>query len=128
MVTADHIGKGRFGLNIVCGWNADEFNMFGISLEKHDRRYDLGQEWLEIVQRIWSEDKPFDFKGEFFQLENVRAQPKPVSTPKPIVMNAGQSGAGLEFAIRNADYLFRGIQTADGVAKTLRALNQKRAP
>ena len=34
MVTADHIGKGRFGLNIVCGWNADEFNMFGIGLEK----------------------------------------------------------------------------------------------
>ena len=28
-VTADHIGDGRFGLNIVCGWNADEFTMFG---------------------------------------------------------------------------------------------------
>ena len=27
MVTADHIGAGRFGLNIVCGWNAKEFGM-----------------------------------------------------------------------------------------------------
>src|SRR5215469_7224590 len=28
MVTADHIGEGRFGLNIVVGWNEDEFEMF----------------------------------------------------------------------------------------------------
>ena len=29
-VTADHIGEGRFGLNIVVGWNEDEFQMFGV--------------------------------------------------------------------------------------------------
>ena len=29
IVTADHIGKGRFGLNMVAGWNAHEFGMFG---------------------------------------------------------------------------------------------------
>ena len=48
MVTADHIGGGRFGLNIVCGWNVDEFGMFGVGLEEHDRRYDLrtGRNWL----------------------------------------------------------------------------------
>jgi alkanesulfonate monooxygenase SsuD/methylene tetrahydromethanopterin reductase-like flavin-dependent oxidoreductase (luciferase family) len=28
-VTADHIGEGRFGLNLVCGWNEGEFEMFG---------------------------------------------------------------------------------------------------
>jgi alkanesulfonate monooxygenase SsuD/methylene tetrahydromethanopterin reductase-like flavin-dependent oxidoreductase (luciferase family) len=26
-VTADHIGEGRFGLNLVCGWNEGEFEM-----------------------------------------------------------------------------------------------------
>ena len=30
MVTADHVGRGRFGLNIVSGWNEDEFEMFGV--------------------------------------------------------------------------------------------------
>ena len=30
IATADHIGRGRFGLNIVCGWNQAEFDMFGI--------------------------------------------------------------------------------------------------
>lgn len=27
MATVDHVGRGRFGLNIVCGWNQDEFEM-----------------------------------------------------------------------------------------------------
>ncbi len=31
MVTADHIGEGRFGLNIVVGWNEGEFDMFGVA-------------------------------------------------------------------------------------------------
>lgn len=125
IVTADHIGRGRFGLNIVCGWNADEFGMFGISLEKHDRRYDLGQEWLDIVKRIWSEEEPFDFTGEFFALENVRALPRPYSRPWPIIMNAGQSGTGLEFAIRNADYLFRAIQTVEGTENDLKRVKSE---
>src|SRR6266540_3364809 len=30
MVTADHIGQGRFGVNVVCGRNDDEFEMFGV--------------------------------------------------------------------------------------------------
>ena len=29
-VTADHVSEGRFGLNIVVGWNEDEFQMFGV--------------------------------------------------------------------------------------------------
>jgi len=124
MVTADHIGKGRFGLNIVCGWNTDEFGMFGIEIKDHDRRYELGDEWLRIVKRLWTEKEPFDFDGEFFKLENVRAEPKPYSQPWPTIMNAGQSGAGLDFAIRNADYLFRGIQTAE---KTKNDIAQMRA-
>ena len=34
MVTADHVGEGRFGLNIVCGWNEGEFEMFGVAAER----------------------------------------------------------------------------------------------
>lgn len=107
IATADHMGKGRFGLNIVCGWNTDEFGMFGVSLEEHDRRYEQGEEWLNIVKRIWTETDPFDHDGHFFQLLNVRGEPKPVSKPWPLVMNAATSPAGRDFSARNADYLFR---------------------
>jgi len=42
--TADQIGHGRFGLNIVCGWNSYEYEMFGIDLPtEHSARYAFGR-------------------------------------------------------------------------------------
>ena len=63
IVTADHIGRGRFGLNIVCGSNQEEFDMFGLEQDVHDDRYVRGKEWLEVILRLWSEDAPFDYDG-----------------------------------------------------------------
>src|SRR5258708_25346764 len=48
MVTADHIGEGRFGLNIVVGWNEGEFAMFGVKQRDHEARYEYAQEWIDV--------------------------------------------------------------------------------
>jgi FMNH2-dependent dimethyl sulfone monooxygenase len=85
-VTADHISHGRFGLNLVCGWNGDEFDMFGVARREH---------------------LPFDFNGVYFQLKNVEAEPKPFGGTRPIIMNAGTSVIGRQFSITHADMLFR---------------------
>ena len=53
MVTADHIGEGRFGLNIVVGWNEGEFAMFGVKQRDHESRYDYAQEWIDVIKMIW---------------------------------------------------------------------------
>jgi dimethylsulfone monooxygenase len=76
-VTADHIGEGRFGVNLVVGWNEGEFEMFGVAQREHDSRYDFAQEWLDVVKRAWSEQRNFDFDGQFLRLKGVRAFPKP---------------------------------------------------
>ena len=68
-VTADHIGEGRFGLNLVCGWNEGEFEMFGAMLRDHEARYAYAQEWLDIVKLAWSPRKDFDFEGQFIRLK-----------------------------------------------------------
>ncbi|MFZ0422528.1 MAG: LLM class flavin-dependent oxidoreductase [Xanthobacteraceae bacterium] len=104
-VTADHIGQGRFGLNIVAGWNEDEFAMFGVQQREHADRYEFAQEWIDVVKRAWTEDE-FDFDGKFFQLEGVRAKPKPFGDSRPVIMNAGRSGPGQTFAMRNCDAFF----------------------
>lgn len=52
IVTADHIGAGRFGLNVVSGWSESEFRMFDVELREHDERYVYTEEWLGIVKRI----------------------------------------------------------------------------
>ena len=107
MATVDHIGHGRFGLNIVCGWYQDEFQMFGVELgEGSARRYDEGQEWLDIVTRIWTEDAPFDVQGRYFDLRGVVGKPGPWGGSLPIAMNAAASPAGRSFAVRNCELLF----------------------
>jgi len=109
IVTADHIGHGRFGLNVVCGWNEGEFEMFGVKPGDHERRYRLGQEWLDVLRLVWERDD-FDFRGEFFDLKGIREKPKPYGGSRPLIMNAGASGDGRAFALRNCDAWFTTIR------------------
>jgi alkanesulfonate monooxygenase SsuD/methylene tetrahydromethanopterin reductase-like flavin-dependent oxidoreductase (luciferase family) len=105
-VTADQVGEGRFGLNIVVGWNEDEFEMFGVKQREHERRYEYGQEWIDAIKTIWSDAEDFDFDGEYIKLKTVRGKPKPFGGSRPIIMNAGASPTGNAFAIRNCDAFF----------------------
>jgi alkanesulfonate monooxygenase SsuD/methylene tetrahydromethanopterin reductase-like flavin-dependent oxidoreductase (luciferase family) len=106
IVTADHIGTGRFGLNLVVGWNEGEFEMFGVAQRDHEARYDFAQEWLDVVKMIWSPKQDFDFDGQFLKLKGIRAKPKPYGGARPLIMNAGASATGRTFAVRNCDAFF----------------------
>jgi alkanesulfonate monooxygenase SsuD/methylene tetrahydromethanopterin reductase-like flavin-dependent oxidoreductase (luciferase family) len=119
-VTADQIGEGRFGLNVVCGWNEDEFAMFGVEQREHDDRYAFGGEWLRAVYRMWEESGSFDLHGDFFDLTGVEAEPKPVGGTRPLVMNAGSSSAGRTFGTRHCDVLFRHCRTLESGAEDVR--------
>ncbi len=112
MVTADVIGEGRFGLNVVCGWNEDEFEMFGIEQKDHTDRYRHGREWIEAIKQMWSSSDEFDFDGSYFHLRHVRAKPKPFGGTRPMIMNAGRSVDGQAFAIENCDAYFTGIRVS----------------
>jgi FMNH2-dependent dimethyl sulfone monooxygenase len=111
-VTADHIGEGRVGVNIVVGWNEGEFDMFGVKQREHDARYDYAQEWIDIVKQAWTRDGTFDFDGRYLQLKGARAYPKPYGDSQPLLMNAGSSDAGQAFALRNCDAFFVATSTS----------------
>lgn len=113
IVTADHVGSGRFGINIVSGWNVEEFAMFGIPLREHDERYAYSAEWVTILNKIYAETAPFDFDGKYFNLRNVEGKPKPWGNGRPLLMSAGSSPAGRAFAANYTDCLFMVI-TEDG--------------
>jgi len=128
-VTCDQIGEGRFGLNIVAGWNEGEFEMFGVQQRDHEARYAFAQEWVDVVKRAWSEEGEFDFDGEFFKLSGVRAKPKPHGGTRPIIMNAGSSGTGQAFALRNCDAFFTATNASrkslQGTAKKVEEVKQQ---
>ncbi len=104
--TLDHISGGRWGVNIVPGWFGAEFEQFGMEMGDRAARYRMSQEWFTLVNRLWTETEEIDFEGEFFKAKGAVSNPKPVQSPRPLVMNAGQSAEGLSFALNNADMIF----------------------
>ena len=116
MATVDHVGQGRLGVNVVCGWNEDEFQMFGVAKHEHDDRYAQGEEWWSIIRRVWSGEAPFDFDGQFYQLGMVQGAPQPFGGERPLMMNAGSSPRGRSFAIENSDMHFDGVRSPEDSA------------
>jgi alkanesulfonate monooxygenase SsuD/methylene tetrahydromethanopterin reductase-like flavin-dependent oxidoreductase (luciferase family) len=124
--TADHVGRGRFGLNVVSGWNVNEFGMFGRQLLEHDERYAYSEEWLTIVKGIWSEPRLFDHSGKHFNVVNVGGKPKPWGGSRPLLMSAGSSPAGRAFALRHVDCLFMSITEEATLADEIATLRSGR--
>ena len=80
--TIDHIGGGRFGLNIVCGWNKPEYDMFCKDLpDAHVDRYAYGQSWWDLIRTAWESEQDFDWADAHFTVRNARCTPKPCGAP-----------------------------------------------
>jgi dimethylsulfone monooxygenase len=127
-VTIDHISGGRFGLNVVAGWNTEEIGMFGTPQREHDDRYQYSDEWLTLIKRLWTDAGAFDFEGQYFQIRGAYAEPKPVQQPYPLIMNAGLSPAGRRFAAKHADLTFVAVpdlQTARTVVSEIKTMARK---
>lgn len=104
--TLDHISNGRWGINIVTGHRAIEHEMFGWERIEHDRRYELAAEFIEVVQRLWSENENFSFSGQSsWKLKDAFVTPKP-KYGRPVLVNATGSDAGISFAARYSDIVF----------------------
>jgi FMNH2-dependent dimethyl sulfone monooxygenase len=104
LATVDHISGGRAGLNIVCGWNPDEFAMFGQTVDA--RGYDRAEEWIGIIERAYAAAEPFDVEGEYYRLKGIVSRPASLQAPRPVTMNAAFGPPGRAFAAKHCDFLF----------------------
>jgi dimethylsulfone monooxygenase len=125
LATLDHVSNGRSGLNIVCGWNPEEFALFGLKLIED--RYAQGQEWFDIVNRIYTATEPFDYDGTYYQLKNVSGKPRPLQSPRPVTLNAAFSPPGRDFAAKAADFLLTTFVTIDRGREHVKEMNQRAA-
>jgi len=107
--TIDRVSKGRFGINMVCGWFTPEMEMFGRKMMEHDTRYEYATEWVEIVEKLWTEQW-FDYQGNFLTVKQGFADPKPHQSPRPVLISAGSSGKGRDFAAKYCDINFSVIE------------------
>jgi pyrimidine oxygenase len=111
--TIDSISHGRFGLNVLTGWQRPEYSQMGLwpGDEYFARRYEYLAEYVQVLRDLWGRGQS-DFKGDFFKMDDCRLSPRPVAEMKLIC--AGQSDAGLAFTARYADYNFgfgKGVNT-----------------
>ncbi len=123
-VTIDSISKGRFGVNVITGWQEKEYSQMGIwpGEEHYKHRYEYCEEYVTIMKELWATGQS-DFKGEFFQMDDCRCSPLP-SRPIPIVC-AGQSDRGTRFAAEYADYNFvasNGLNQPTNIAASVERL------
>ncbi len=96
-VTIDSISGGRFGVNVITGWQMKEYAQMGLwpGDAHYQRRYEYCEEYVTVMKELWSTGRS-DFKGQFLTMEDCRCLPLP-SRPIPIVC-AGQSDRGTRFA------------------------------
>ena len=128
-VTIDDISNGRFGVNIVSGWQKAEYEQMGLwPGEVHfARRYDYSTEYVQVLNELWRDGRS-DFQGEYFQMQDCRLSPRP-RVPVKIVA-AGQSPRGMQFAAECADYNFvlgMGVNTPAAHASGNARLSQEAA-
>jgi dimethylsulfone monooxygenase len=124
--TADHVSGGRWGLNIVAGWFTAELAMFGVTQRDHDERYEVADEWAQLLKRLWTETEEFDHRGRFFEVPAGVSEPKPLQKPYPVIMNAGTSPAGRAFAARHSDLIFAGLTSLDTAAQQIADIKRQR--
>ena len=107
--TVNVVSGGRLDFGIGVGsrtdipWARREYDAYG--LPYHDAGYAVGSlaEACTVIRRIWTEDKPFDFHGEYIQLTGAFGNPKPVQRPHPPIMIGGRSAATLRVTAEHAD-------------------------
>ncbi len=104
-VTIDSIAPGRFGVNIVSGWQKAEYAQMGIwpGPEHFAHRYQFCAEYVSVMRELW-ETGQSDFQGRFFRMEDCRLLPQP--TARIPIICAAQSEKGTRFAAEYGDYNF----------------------
>jgi FMNH2-dependent dimethyl sulfone monooxygenase len=119
--TLDHISNGRWGVNVVTGHRTVEHEMFGWPQIEHDRRYELADEFLAVVQHLWAADDNSSYTGESWRMKGAYVTPKPLFG-RPVIVNATGSGAGIEFAAKHSDIVFISSPTGTAFETAIEAL------
>jgi len=127
--TIDSISEGRFGINLITGWQRPEYSQMGLwpGDEFFHTRYEYLTEYTQIMKELWSTGQS-DLKGKYFQMDDCRLLPMPESEIKLIC--AGSSTQGMAFSAQYADYNFclgQGVNTPRGYAPSAEKLQAEAA-
>jgi FMN-dependent oxidoreductase (nitrilotriacetate monooxygenase family) len=131
--TLDQVSSGRAGWNMVTGSSDFAAQNFGMDrLPEHDLRYDMADEYIDIVTKLWDSWEPgaivanrktgvltdpskvhtIDYKGKYYSSRGpLNSGPCPQG--RPVIAQAGGSGRGKMFAAQHADTIVAHVKGVD---------------
>ncbi|MBI2771083.1 MAG: LLM class flavin-dependent oxidoreductase [Burkholderiales bacterium] len=143
MSTLDHLTGGRIGWNIVTGYLDSAARAVGLTGQTaHDDRYDLADEYMELVYRLWegswddgavlrdreagvyadpAKVRLVHHHGKQYKVDAMHlCEPSPQRTP--VLYQAGSSARGSRFAATHAECVFLNGQSQPGVKKIVEGI------
>jgi FMN-dependent oxidoreductase (nitrilotriacetate monooxygenase family) len=125
--TLDHFTKGRVAWNIVTSYLPNAAKNYGhIEMIKHDERYEMADEFLEVSYKLWEgswEDHAYigdaekgilfdpakvheiNHEGKYFSVQGPHLT-DPSKQRTPVIYQAGTSERGRDFAAKHAECVF----------------------
>jgi alkanesulfonate monooxygenase SsuD/methylene tetrahydromethanopterin reductase-like flavin-dependent oxidoreductase (luciferase family) len=107
--TVDQVSGGRLDFGIGAGsrtdipWVRREYDAYGLPYLDAAGAVGSLAEACTVIRRLWTDDKPFDFHGEYIDLTGAFCNPKPVQRPGPPFVIGGQATRTLRVAAEHAD-------------------------
>ena len=99
LASLDQLSEGRLTAGVGFGGGTALYPAFGVSKERPVSRF---TESLRVMRALWSEER-VNLKGEFWRLENVSLEPKPLQRPHLPLWFGGHAAAALRRAVRLGD-------------------------
>ena len=87
-LTIDHASHGRLELALGAAWFDAEHDAFGIPFPRTGERFDLLEDALEIVTRLYTGER-VSYDGKVVSLRDAQLRPLPVQQPRPPIWIGG---------------------------------------
>ena len=95
----DHMSRGRLTVGLGLGGNPNDIPPYGFSSEKRVRRF---TEIIDVMKALWTQPEAH-FQGEFWQLDGLKMEPKPLQKPHPPIWLGARHINALRRAVRHGD-------------------------
>jgi alkanesulfonate monooxygenase len=113
LATLDNFTNGRLAVHIISGGDDTDQHRDGDYLP-HDERYARTEEYVDILKRLWTAERPLDHEGKYYRFEGALPDIKPVQQPHIPIYFGGTSDAAIEVGAKHADiYAIWGEPLAD---------------
>lgn len=118
--TLDIVSGGRFDFGVGASWLREEWDAVGLDFDTRGARVD---EALEVCRALWSQPS-VEYRGRFFDFNEVMFEPKPVQAGGPPLHIGGDGKAALRRVARFGDGWLPMNHTLDRIPDSVRTLTQ----